>query len=86
MPKKNATATERNMPIITERAFSVFSKSPMSAILSPEEIFTSATANAAPRSSKTMDTVVDVGKPRELNTSSKIISTTITAIKMHIRS
>ena len=85
MPKKNAMATERKMPSITDKAFSVFSKScnprPM-----PPAILTRATAKAAPRSSNTIDTVVDVGIPKELNTSRSMMSVTITAINMHIRS
>ena len=35
---------------------------------------TNATTNVAPRSSKTIDTVVDVGIPNVLNTSSSIMS------------
>ena len=33
-----------------------------------------------------IDTVVEVGMPKELNTSSKMMSVTITAIKMQIKS
>ena len=85
VPKKNAIATDRKIPIITERAFSVFRRSlnPMSR---PPAIFISATTNVAPSSSKTIETVVEVGIPRELKMSSRIMSVTITAIKMQIRS
>ncbi len=52
----------------------------------PPAIFISATANEAPSSSKTIDTVVDVGIPSELNMSSSMMSVTITAMNMHTRS
>ncbi len=45
-------------------------------------ILNSATTNVAPSSSNTIDTVVDVGIPRELNMSSNIMSVTITAMNM----
>ena len=41
---------------------------------------------AAPKSSNTSDTVVEVGMPSELNTSSTITSVTITARKTTITS
>ena len=85
VPNTNATATERKMPSITDRAFSVFrswsNPSPM-----PPAILMSATTNVAPSSSKTIETVVEVGIPSELNMSSRMMSVTITAMKMHIRS
>ena len=43
-------------------------------------------ANVAPRSSNTMDTVVEVGIPRELKTSRSMISVTITARKIYMSS
>ena len=43
---------------------------------------TRAMANVPPSSSKTMDTVVDVGSPRVLNTSRRMTSDIITARKM----
>ena len=45
-------------------------------------IFISDTATAAPKSSKTMDTVVEVGNPWALKRSNKRISVSITAIKI----
>ena len=52
----------------------------------PPAIFIRATTNVAPRSSKTSDTVVDVGIPRVLNRSRRMMSVTMTVMKMHIRS
>ena len=40
------------------------------------------TATAAPSSSKTIDTVVDVGRPKVLNRSSRMTSVNMTARKM----
>ena len=48
------------------------------------ETFIIAMAVAAPRSSKTIDTVVDVGSPIVLKTSSRIMSVSITAINIII--
>ena len=42
-------------------------------------IFNVEIMNAPPRSSKTSDTVVDVGMPNELNTSRMMTSVTMTA-------
>ena len=42
----------------------------------------SAAATALPKSSKTIDTVVDVGSPKELNVSRSRMSATITARKI----
>ena len=51
----------------------------------PSEMsFMQAAARALPKSSKTIDTVVEVGSPRELNVSSKITSATITAKKINM--
>ena len=44
------------------------------------------TTNVAPSSSNTIDTVVDVGMPSVLKMSSRMMSVTMTAMKMHIRS
>ena len=41
-------------------------------------------ATAAPNNSKTIETVVEVGIPKVLNTSNSNISVIITAIKMYI--
>ena len=86
VPKTNAIATDRKIPIITERAFSVLSKSSNPRAPADCDTFTTATTKVAPSSSNTIDTVVEVGMPKELNTSSKMMSVTITAIKMQIKS
>ena len=49
-------------------------------------IFTMTKAKEAPRSSKTMLTVVDVGMPKVLNTSRRTMSVAMTARKMSITS
>ena len=49
-------------------------------------VLTKARANVPPSSSKTIDTVVDVGRPMVLNTSSSTTSVSITARRMHISS
>lgn len=86
VPNTKAMPTERKIPRITESAFSVLSKSPTPRVFSGAAILKSATTNVAPRSSNTSETVVEVGIPSELNTSSRITSVTITAIKMAITS
>lgn len=53
---------------------------------SESSILKKATINEAPKSSKTMETVVEVGKANVLKISSKIISVSITAMKMIITS
>ncbi len=90
-PKTNATATLRNIARITERALLVFIRSPIprstpSLPTAPWAILIRDIANAPPRSSNTMLTVVDVGIPIELNTSRRITSVTITARNTHITS
>ena len=84
-PKTKATATDMKMAMMTERALSVLSSSPRPSA-PPEAIFTKARAKAPPSNSNTMLTVVEVGMPSELNTSSSTTSVTITARKMHITS
>ena len=79
-------ATDRKIPSITERAFSVFNKSVNSNPSVSEAIFNSASANVAPSNSKTIETVVEVGIPNELKISSKMMSVTMTAMKIHISS
>ena len=85
-PKKKAIATERKIPKIPDRAFSVFSNSANVSPVVSEANLTKANANEAPKSSKTIETVVDVGIPKELNISSNTISVTITARKTYINS
>ena len=67
--------------MMTLSAFSVLSSCPRSSELSPA-IFSSARMKVPPSSSNTSDTVVLVGMPSELNTSSSTTSVTITARKM----
>ena len=74
------------MPSITDKAFSVFSRSLNPNPVASPAILMSDTTKVAPRSSNTIDTVVDVGIPNVLNMSSRIISVTITAMKMQLRS
>ena len=90
-PKINATATDMKMAMMTDSALSVLSRSPSpsgcpAVSVAPATIFTNARAKAPPSSSNTMLTVVEVGMPRVLNTSSSMTSVTITARKMHITS
>ncbi len=86
VPKKNAMATDKNMPSITDKAFSVFIKSSRRSGRSSPCIFSIATAKDAPSKAKTIDTVVEVGIPKELKISRSIISATITAMKIQITS
>ena len=86
VPNTNAMATDRNMPRMTDRAFSVFSSSPICRVLDGSAILKSATTNVAPSNSNTIDTVVDVGMPSELKMSSRIMSVTMTAMKMAMTS
>ena len=84
-------ATLRNIPSITEMAFSVFTRSPRergtpAASVAPPAIFIKARAQVPPSSSKTIETVVEVGNPIVLKISSKTTSVTITARKRVITS
>ena len=85
-PNVKATATERNIAKITVNAFSVFNNSAKVSPSGPIAIFINANAKVPPNSSNTIDTVVDVGIPNVLNTSSRTTSVTITARKIHINS
>jgi hypothetical protein len=69
-------ATERNIDIIMVRAFSVLSIS-INPTLAVEPM--SAVTKAAPSNSNTIETVVDVGRPSELNRSSRNTSLITTA-------
>ncbi len=86
VPNTNAMATDRNIPRITDSALPVLSSSETPSAPGSPHILISAITNAAPSSSKTIDTVVEVGIPSELNTSRRMMSVTITAMKIHIRS
>ena len=77
--------------MMTLMAFSVLMRSPKvsrwpAESVAPCMILTKARANAPPSSSNTILTVVDVGIPRLLNTSSSSTSVSMTAMKMHITS
>ena len=85
VPKTKAMATERKMPSITDSAFSVFSRS-LKPRSRPPAILMSATTKVAPSSSNTSETVVEVGMPRVLKMSRRMMSVTITAMKMQMRS
>ena len=87
VPKIKATATERKMARMTDKALSVFSKSAKVSIpVLSDRILISERMNVPPNNSNTIDTVVDVGIPNVLNTSSSTTSVTITARKMQSRS
>ena len=87
VPKKKATATERKIPKMTDNAFSVFSRSANPSIpVSSPAILIRARTKVPPNSSNTMDTVVEVGIPKELKISNRTTSVTITARKIHINS
>jgi hypothetical protein len=86
VPKKKATATERKMPMMTERAFSVLRSVAKPKASPPAAILMSDTAKAAPKSSKTMETVVEVGMPKVLKMSRRMTSVTMTAMKMQMTS
>ena len=90
-PKTKAMATLRKMPMMTLMAFSVLMRSPNvsrwpAESVAPCMILTKAMANAPPSNSNTILTVVDVGIPMLLNTSSSNTSVSMTAMKMHITS
>ena len=84
-PTENAIKTESKIPKIISVALSVLIYSPSckseSLLL---EIFIIDITTAAPKSSNTIDTVVEVGIPRLLKISSSMISVIITAINMII--
>ena len=79
IPKTNAIAIERNMPRITDRALSVLIICANVRAPSVWIFLIMARATVPPSSSNTSDTVVDVGRPLELNASRSITSVTITA-------
>ena len=73
------------MAMMTDNALLELRRSDISRLPSVD-ILRSAKTNVPPKSSNTNDTVVDVGIPRELNTSRTITSVTITARKSIITS
>ena len=79
-------ATERKIPIITVKAFSVFIKSAILKPVSSEANLIKAIIQEAPNNSKTIETVVEVGNPNVLKISNKITSLITTERKMHITS
>ena len=79
----NAIITDIRIPAIMANAFSEFIYFERSKKEPPcLEILIHETATADPRSSKTMETVVEVGRPKVLNKSSKTTSVIITAIQI----
>ena len=87
IPKKKAMATDKKMLRITVNALSELSRSPSdkAPVESPMILMMERT-NAPPKSSNTIETVVEVGKPNELKMSSRIMSVIIMAVKMHMTS
>lgn len=84
-PKTKAMATERKIPMTMVSAFSVLMRFTKDSV--PVGSFTMrsiAMAKVAPRSSKTKETVVDVGNPSVLKKSIKNTSVIIEATKMHM--
>ncbi len=78
-------ATLTKMAIITFKACSVFSKSLKTKLLLCN-IFNTASIKVPPKSSKTSETVVEVGIPKRLKISKTMTSVTITAKKITITS
>ena len=76
-------ATDTKMAMMTERALSVFMRSPKPRV-SLLCTLISERAKVPPSSSKTNETVVEVGIPMELNTSSSTTSVSMTANRMHM--
>ena len=85
-PTEKAMKADKRIPEIISNAFSELIYFPILAKLSPSlfEILINAIATAAPNNSNTMETVVEVGIPKELKISNSRISVIITAIKMNI--
>ncbi len=79
LPTMNAMAIEIKIPEIIASAFPLLMKSPSCSPVSVVHNVKSATATAAPSSSNTSETVVEVGSPKVLNRSSRITSVSITA-------
>ena len=83
-PMTKAIATDRNIPIITESALSVLISS---AYVNPWlNILEMAKAELPPNNPNTIETVVEVGIPKVLKMSIKMMSVVETARKMHITS
>ena len=88
LPKMKATIIDANIAEINLNAPAELMYSLNSSTVSggDVQILNNATNTAAPNSSKISDTVVDVGKPKVLNTSNIITSQIITARKIIITS
>ena len=69
--------------MMTERALSVFIRSPNPRVSLLRTLMRER-AKVPPSSSKTRDTVVEVGIPIELNTSSRTTSVSMTASRIHM--
>ena len=80
-PQVKATATEQKIPEMMVSDFELLIYSPRLRATSapPSYMVNSATTTAAPSNSNTRDTVVEVGKPKVLNKSSRMTSVSITA-------
>ena len=83
MPMTKEMATETKMAMITCKALSELSRSAYSSVGSPITL-SSASIAVPPSSSKTSETVVEVGMPIELNTSRSTTSVSMTASRMHM--
>ena len=81
-PAENARATDTKMAKITDSAFAVLISCPREYIPSDLTILRIDMANVPPRRSNTIDTVVDVGIPKVLNTSRRITSVSIMPTQM----
>ena len=81
---EKAKTTDNSMPKIIVMAFSelIYFDKLYIVSVSEDTIFINAMATAAPNSSKTIETVVDVGIPKVLKKSRSSISVTITAMKI----
>jgi len=80
LPATKATTTDINIPEMMANALPELMYSAKLPALFFQMIY-SETATAAPNSSKTNDTVVEVGSPSVLNISSKMTSVIMTAKK-----
>ncbi len=85
MPTIKAMATDRKMETITFSDSDELTRL-LSSRLPSDHTFSVASMTVPPNSSKTSDTVVEVGMPSVLNTSSTITSVTMTARKTVITS
>ena len=83
VPIKNAIATETKIARMTVKALGVCGRWQLARSGSAEDVLY-AFATVPPSSSNTMDTVVEVGSPKELKISSRTMSEAMTANKINI--